>query len=147
MTPGSIMVKDFQSQVTFLAANLRNRSGEIGQTQNKSDHADEGFADANEDVAKTRPACRPRYPPIVPSSQLHSTDSEKGQDITVIDAGRVDETRWRIMDLTGVRHTPSPVTIAKVNNVIGRYQAARERTQTVAGEHPCVRCAQGHDSG
>jgi hypothetical protein len=78
VNPGSTMVRDFQSWVTFTAANLRNERGEIKQAQSQSDHADEGFADANEDVAelwrlarrlpsgrqhlpspKARSACRP----------------------------------------------------------------------------------------
>ena len=69
---------------------------EIEQAQSQSNHADEGFADANEDVAKhwrharrlpagrqhlpspkVRSACHPRYLPIVPSSERHSTDDDE----------------------------------------------------------------------
>ena len=75
---GSTLVRDLQARVTFPAANLRNERGEIKQAQSQSDHADEGCAGANEDVAelwrharrlpagrqhlpspKARSACRP----------------------------------------------------------------------------------------
>jgi hypothetical protein len=48
----------------------------------------------------------------------------------------MDETPWRNVELTGVNRTPSPATIAMVNNVLGQHQAVTERTQPVAGEHP-----------
>jgi len=96
---------------------------------------------------------------MVPSSERHSThddewvleehlatvqysarpDWAKVQDNTVIVVRRVDETPWRNAELTGASRTPSPATIAMVNNVLGQYQAVRERTQPVAGEHPSIR--------
>jgi hypothetical protein len=52
VTPGSTLVNDLQSRVTLLAADLRNEIEEIEQAQSPSDRADEGFADANEDLAE-----------------------------------------------------------------------------------------------
>jgi hypothetical protein len=88
----STPVKDLQSRVTFLTADLRDERQEIERAQSQSDHADEGFA-------------------------------------------------------TGVNRTPSPATITMVNNVLGRYEAVRERTQPVAGEHPSIRRTQENNSG
>jgi hypothetical protein len=96
---------------------------------------------------------------MVPSSERHRThddewvleehlatvqyaagpDWAKEQDNTVIVVRRVDETPWRNVELTGANRTPSPATIAMVNNVLGQHQAVTEPTQPVAGEHPSIR--------
>ena len=89
---GSTPVKDLQSRVTFLTADLRDERQEIEQAQNQSDHADQGFA-------------------------------------------------------TGVNRTPSPATITRVNNFLGRHQAVSERTQPVAGEHLSSLCTQEKNIG
>ena len=67
-------MKDLQARVTFPAANLRNELEEIEQAQNKSDHADEGFADANEDLAEQwHPARR------LPASRQHQPSPRRAQ--------------------------------------------------------------------
>jgi hypothetical protein len=85
--------------------------------------------------------------PLIPSSERHSSDWAKEKDTTVIVVSRVDETPWRNVELTGANRTPSPATIAMVNNVLGLYQAVTEQTQPVAGEHPSIRRTQGENSG
>ncbi len=74
---------DLQARVTFLAANLRNEIEEIEQAQNKSDHADEAFADANEDVAELgRPARR------LPAGRQHQPSPRRAQ------RAALDTYRW-----------------------------------------------------
>ena len=60
--------------MTLPAANLRNETKEFEQAQSQSDHVDEGFADANDDVAEHQ-----RHVRRLPTGRQHLPPSRRAQ--------------------------------------------------------------------
>ncbi|NQW72638.1 MAG: hypothetical protein HQ453_07895 [Actinobacteria bacterium] len=73
------------------------------------------------------------FVPMDTCSERHRTDSEKGQDNTVIVVARVDEKPWRIVYLRAVNKKPYPEMAAMFNDALMKYQAVATHDGTGIG--------------